>query len=316
MTESEKSELLRASTAGLAPREQFAFFREVISPVYTGMAPNAPAGARGFEAQFSRLVIGKSIVAHVLAPGHSARRNATGRSSDDGLFVNFSEGGDYEVEDDLGAGRVARRTPRLNVNEGGVARFPEGRRMSLLTLRIPRQAMDAGISMKRLNAALVSTALGRLIGGQFALLGQAMRLANPGAITAIGRSVESSILALADETRRKDGGAVEPRATARHMKTYALARLDDPKLSISALAAAFRCTTRTVQNYFAADGETFSDWILEERLVRAHAMLCSEARERRTIEAIGYSCGFASAAHFHRTFKARFGAPPGAFRKS
>jgi AraC-like DNA-binding protein len=188
--------------------------------------------------------------------------------------------------------------------------------MSLLTFRMPRQALAADIPVQRLNAALASTALGHLVGKQFGLLGQAMRLANPDAIASIARSVESLFLALADEMRRKEGVSLEPRTTARHMKNFALVRINDLELSVAALAAAFHCTVRTVQNYFAADGETFSAWILEERLVRAHAILCDASQARRTIESIGYSCGFASVAHFHRAFKARFGSSPGALRKS
>jgi transcriptional regulator GlxA family with amidase domain len=36
----------------------------------------------------------------------------------------------------------------------------------------------------------------------------------------------------------------------------------------------------------------------------------------RSVEAIGFSCGFASAAHFHRSFKTHFGSTPGAIRRT
>jgi AraC-like DNA-binding protein len=109
---------------------------------------------------------------------------------------------------------------------------------------------------------------------------------------------------------------MESPAAARHMKDYALARLSDAGLSLQVVAAAFHCTGRTVQNHFAADGESFSAWLLRERLSHAHALLCEPSQGVRSLKSVAYSCGFASAAHFYRAFKARFGAPPGALRKS
>jgi AraC family transcriptional regulator, positive regulator of tynA and feaB len=311
--------LVHASTAGLASEDKFPFFRDAISPAYTGIEPERP-DAVDFDADFTALDLDGTMVARILAPGHLARRSpaATRCHPDDSLFVNFCEDMDYVAEDLLGGSRVPRGLPRLLDNEAGfTVRFPERSRVALHSVRLSRQAMGPALSLPRFNAALAQTPLGQLVAAQFRLLAAAIRLDRPGAVIAVGRSVEALLLAVADEVRDvKTDGPNRNRTSVRYVKDYALARLNDPALAIGSIAAAFSCTPRTIQNHFAADGETFSEWLLNERLMRAHGLLLDPAHSLRSVEAIGFICGFTSATHFHRAFKARFGSPPGVTRRA
>ena len=72
---------------------------------------------------------------------------------------------------------------------------------------------------------------------------------------------------------------------------------------------------RLAPNRFAAEGETFSSWLLSQRLARAEEYLLAPAYALRSIEWIGFSCGFVATAHFHRAFKERFGTTPRTFRE-
>jgi AraC-like DNA-binding protein len=310
---------IRASTVGLATQEKFPFFRDAISAAYTGIEPE-PTQTVDFNADFTAVDLGCTVVARIVAPGHDARRSpATMRTHpDDSLFVNFSEDTDYVVEDTAGAARVPRGIPRVLDNMAGfTVRFPQRPRLALHTLRLPHYVLGSGSRLTRINAALAETALGLLVGAQFRLLSAAMRLERPEIIAATGRSVEALLLGLADHVGEAKCDKTKPnRTSVRHLKNYAIALLGEPDLTVATIAAAFSCTSRTVQNHFAADGETFSGWLLEERLARAYDLLLDPSRAMRSVETIGFACGFATAEHFHRAFKAKFGAPPGAIRRT
>ena len=54
-----------------------------------------------------------------------------------------------------------------------------------------------------------------------------------------------------------------------------------PDLSVAALAARHGCTPRFVQRLFEAEGTTFTEYVLAERLARAHRMLMDPRRVQR-----------------------------------
>ena len=81
-------------------------------------------------------------------------------------------------------------------------------------------------------------------------------------------------------------------------------------LSVAALAARHRLPVRTLQRMFEADGVTFTDFVLAERLAHAHRMLRDAAHAGRAISTIAFDCGFQHISYFNRVFRARFAASP------
>ncbi|WP_027793879.1 helix-turn-helix transcriptional regulator [Paraburkholderia acidipaludis] len=315
MTHSE-TRILHVSTAGIPAAERFAWWRQAVCTVYAGIEPEPP-GEPSFDGCFETLSFDHASIGRITAPGHSARRDAAAlsRIPDDSVFINYCESSDYIVEDRLGKSVIPRRTPRLHDNAASFAvHFPERRRMTLNSLRLPRSAFGGVPSFAALNSALEMSPLGRLIGEQFQLVCQAMHLGQPRAAAALGRSLEALVLTLAQESHRSRPALEAPRTALEHLKNYAGERLSDPGLSAATVAEAFHCTSRTIQHRFANADETFSAWLLEERLLKARSMLREPQHILRSVEWIGYQCGFASAAHFHRAFKARFGLTPGRTR--
>jgi AraC-like DNA-binding protein len=61
---------------------------------------------------------------------------------------------------------------------------------------------------------------------------------------------------------------------------------------------------------------TFTDFITDIRLTRAHAMLCDPKRNRIRIRDLSVQCGFKDVSHFNRLFRERFGCTPMALRKN
>ncbi len=81
-------------------------------------------------------------------------------------------------------------------------------------------------------------------------------------------------------------------------------------LTVATLAARQRVTPRYVQLLFEAEGTTFTAYALEQRLARAHRMLCDLRHTDWTISAIALEAGFGDLSHFNRSFRRRYGASP------
>ena len=77
-----------------------------------------------------------------------------------------------------------------------------------------------------------------------------------------------------------------------------------------ALAARHRVTARYIRKLFEAEGVTFSKFLLDERLARAHRMLIDPRHGAETISAIAFACGFGDLSYFNRVFRRRNGATP------
>jgi AraC-like DNA-binding protein len=67
---------------------------------------------------------------------------------------------------------------------------------------------------------------------------------------------------------------------------------------------------------FESDGTTFTEFVREERLARAHRMLLSRRFDNKRIGEIAYEVGFNDLSYFHRIFRRRFGQSPGEARHS
>ena len=57
-------------------------------------------------------------------------------------------------------------------------------------------------------------------------------------------------------------------------KSYIVAHSHRREVSVGSLAATLNVTPRYVQRLFEADGTTFSEYLMEQRLARAHRLLC------------------------------------------
>jgi AraC-like DNA-binding protein len=88
------------------------------------------------------------------------------------------------------------------------------------------------------------------------------------------------------------------------------------KISIETLAAAHRLSPRHVQRLFEEDGTSFTHFVREQRLLRAHRMLLSPRFQHLRITDIAFEVGFGDLSWFNRQFRARFGASPGEVRAS
>jgi AraC-like DNA-binding protein len=94
------------------------------------------------------------------------------------------------------------------------------------------------------------------------------------------------------------------------MKADVLRHLDNSHLTIETVARANGLSPRQAQRLFASAGTTFTEFVLEQRLLLSRQLLLADGTRRRKISDIAFSSGFNDLSYFHRSFKKRFGATP------
>jgi AraC-like DNA-binding protein len=90
--------------------------------------------------------------------------------------------------------------------------------------------------------------------------------------------------------------------------------LDQPDLSVATLADRHGCTPRFIQRLFEAEGTTFTEYVLAQRLARAYRLLTDPRRAGEKISTIALDAGFADVSYFNRAFRRVYGDTPSAIR--
>jgi AraC-like DNA-binding protein len=100
------------------------------------------------------------------------------------------------------------------------------------------------------------------------------------------------------------------------VKANILNNLGNPRLSVGTVAAYQGVSPRYVQMLFEAEGLSFSEFVLEQRLIRAQRMLINPGFASQSIHTIALQIGFGDLSYFNRTFRRRFGMTPSEMRKT
>jgi AraC-like DNA-binding protein len=103
-------------------------------------------------------------------------------------------------------------------------------------------------------------------------------------------------------------------ARLRAIKQDIAARLGEPDLSATAIAAWHGLNPRYVQRLFESEGTTFTDYLLAQRLALAHRVLTDPRCAGRKISATAFEAGFNDLSYFNRTFRRRYGMAPSDLR--
>jgi AraC-like DNA-binding protein len=90
--------------------------------------------------------------------------------------------------------------------------------------------------------------------------------------------------------------------------------LDQPGLSVATIAAQHRLKPRWVQRLFEGEGTTFTEYVLAQRLARAHRLLTDPRCAGLKISAIALDVGFGDLSYFNRAFRRRYGVAPSELR--
>jgi len=99
-------------------------------------------------------------------------------------------------------------------------------------------------------------------------------------------------------------------ARLRAIKADILAHGGHGELSAEDIASRHRLSTRYIRKLFESEGTSLSDFMLCQRLLRAHRMLGDRRHAGRSITAIAFEAGFNDLSYFNRAFRRRYDATP------
>ena len=99
-------------------------------------------------------------------------------------------------------------------------------------------------------------------------------------------------------------------ARLNEIKNHILDNLRQHGLSIHAVANRHGISVSYVRQLFAAESTTFNEFVLQQRLAVADAMLRDPHFAERSVTAIAFEAGFGDIAHFNRIYRRRFGKKP------
>jgi AraC-like DNA-binding protein len=119
----------------------------------------------------------------------------------------------------------------------------------------------------------------------------------------------------------RDAGAVaEGRgiraARLRAIKDDIESHLAGGDVSPGAVARRQRISDSYIRKLFESEGTSFSKFILERRLARAHRMLTNPGWASRSISSIAFDAGFGDLSYFNRTFRHCYGSTPSEVREA
>jgi len=309
--------VMRFSTAALPPRDRIAIWREVIGRKLLRVDIE-PWPERVFRIDATiRTLPGAGVVKASISEFRLARTGELIADGNDGLRLAVNLG-DAEMiiqsgrELVLGAGEatlmscadpfwVERRTPGrfLGINLPRAVLTPlTGSARDMVLRPIPRNA--AGL---------------RLLTGYLSVLDQEEALP-PAQARLIATHIQD-LAALAIGATRDAAALAEDRgvraARLHAIKADVVENLGTD-LSIGAIAGRHQLHVRYVQRLFEADGTTYSEYVLAQRLSEAYRLLANPRHAGRAISDIAQQCGFGDPAYFSRRFRRAYGAPPSELR--
>ena len=301
------------STDEHPPSERFDFWREVVCDVFVPLDVE-PRGARpdDFNGSVQVAALDGLQLVRVDAGAQHVRRAPTDDREDCLLSIQLDGRG------------IVRQETDAYLDPGMFSLYDATRPYELLfdddfhqlVVQFPRQRLiERGIDPQRATArAIGGSGLAGLVASYLAELWRVGDAVDPCLHQQVaGQALDLLALALAPVSA--DGGALEQRMRERQrVLSHVTGRLGDPTLSVSDVARRLGVSTRYLQKLFADGGEPLGRRIRHLRLERARTLLVT--RPERTIAAIASEVGFADAANFSRSFRDRFGMPPGELRRA
>jgi AraC-like DNA-binding protein len=98
------------------------------------------------------------------------------------------------------------------------------------------------------------------------------------------------------------------------VKADVMANLGARDLSLDAVAARQGISPSYVRKLFESDRTSFTDFVLSQRLARAHRLLGDPRSTGHAIGDIALAAGFGDLSYFNRAFRRRYGVTPGGLR--
>ena len=310
---------LRFSTDDLPERDRLPIWREAFGRTIVKMDME-PIGDGPFRSRADiQMLPNLSIAAVSSSPNRVTRTPALIADGSDDLVFGILLGGEA----------IAHQGNREAVFRAGEALLwsndePGGclynSSIDFLALAIPRVALTQAIAsidealmrlVPRDNEAMrLLTGYVRLLQGEIGQMSSELRAASA---THIQDLVALALGATGDTTHIANGRGLRV-ARLRAIKAYTLANLTRRDLSVEIVARRHGISPRYIRSLFEGDQTTFTDFVLNQRLARAHRCLVDPRFAGHMISTIAFESGFGDLSYFNHAFRRRYGATPSDIR--
>ncbi|SLN71645.1 Transcriptional activator NphR [Roseivivax jejudonensis] len=304
------------STDSVPLAERADFWRSVVEDHYVAVDLELPRSQNFRGALVYGKLPGLALTRYAASP-NSAKRRAShaALSARDDLFCFFARRGEMHLQQ-LGRTACARAGTFCLIDSEVPFLLDQPSEIDVLVARVSRQALSSRVS----NLGLYTCRQIDTRHGLPAIVARFMASISQ-EIGAIGGSVDRAahlstqaidLLAMclvapsATDGSEKESSA--KRAQMIRARDRIAAELGDPRFAPAKLASSLGISQRYLHALFAEVGSTPGSAIREARLDRARDLI--RAAPDQPIGHIARSVGFASASHFSRAFKARFGVSP------
>lgn len=309
----------RFSTADWAERDRLAIFREQIGRMVVKL-DSEPLVDGAFHAEATlRELPGLGIGSWACTNLRAVRPRELLDGNDD-LILTIATSGSMNAsqrgrEIKLGPGEAVLMS---SAEVGSMAVPPLPTRF--VGLRLPRKTLASQVSNPEnmlMRSLPPNTEALRLLALYIRELDDGYRLATPellGAVVThlvdlgslvIGANRDGTVVA-------EDRGLAAARLAA--VRADINQHLSYGDLTLLAVAARLKLTPRYIQRLFESVDSTFSEFVLSQRLARAHRLLTDPGRSDSTIGTIAFESGFGDLSYFNRTFRRHYGATPSDIR--
>jgi AraC-like DNA-binding protein len=271
------------------------------------VVPHPAAGDEyAFTGTVTRTVLGSVGLSVVDSGPHIARRTEAD--------IRLHPADFYKVSVQLSGVTRLLQNGRESVLEVGEAAIYDVTQPYELEFAIPSRSIVVQIpgtefAVPRSSVAAVTAVPFRLSGGLMCLLeapfeAEGYDAAPAGAAYHRGLALSHLLAAELIGFAQLDASDTDRAHVWADIERYVAAHLSNPELGPEDVARANFLSRRSLQRVFAEAGTTFSGWLREKRLERAHARLLTTSD---AVAVVARECGFSSAQHFSHAFRDRYG---------
>jgi AraC-like DNA-binding protein len=192
---------------------------------------------------------------------------------------------------------------------GSISHSPRG---AFRTLRIPRQALLA--AAPRAEDHLSIAVSGNDVLRETIIFYQTLCASQAPGLDAAGQHLMAQhlvdLVALLFITRKGPGEPGGASAQLDLIRADALRDIGNPALALASLVRRYGLSERQAQRLFERSGNTFTEFVLEQRLLLARKLVTDPTKLRHKISDIAHMSGFSDLSYFNRAFRKRFGVSP------
>jgi AraC-like DNA-binding protein len=308
------------STRGLPPTKKLAFWNEIASDTFAAMEVR-PKDTAHFYGSLDRERLGALTVTNVYSSAVRIRhtREHIARMPAPSYLLLAPLQREMELNSEGADSIRVRAGDFCLLDHGRTYELTHGDSVRTVCVDIPRERLQARVpgAQNLVGRLMRSDSAGsRMLVALLRTLGNEV---SPSGSAGLSPAFGDSLLSFVAATYSSYGGCAAARGTearAKEFREYIDLRLTDPDLKPAEVALHAGVSERYLRAVLAADGETFSSYVLRKRLERCALLLTDIGWRHRTITEIAFQSGFSNATYFGQAFKTCYGFTPRDYRNS